>query len=265
MAAAPNERPVAEKLVSEVIPLLDACRFLEKQARWLLRTKYFGRRGRPLWLRGSSFTVERKPFGVVLIVGPGNYPLFLPAVQLLQALAAGNAVLMKPAENCSRSASLAGRASRLTSGLVQLLEESPEAARSAVRAGVDKVVFTGSSENGRSLLAPLAERNTPGVFELSGADAVFVRHDADLERAAQAIAFGRRLNGGDTCMAPQTIFAHQAVASRLADLVGQCALLLRTQRRSKWRNERNMVSARRSFPRMKRPRGLSRAGYRPAS
>ena len=53
LAAAPNERPVAEKLVSEVIPLLDACRFLEKQARWILRTKYFGARGRPLWLRGS--------------------------------------------------------------------------------------------------------------------------------------------------------------------------------------------------------------------
>lgn len=220
VTAAPNERPVAEKLVSEVIPLLDACRFLEKQARWILRTKYFGGRGRPLWLRGSSFTVERKAFGVVLIVGPGNYPLFLPAVQLLQAVVAGNAVLLKPAENCSAPLRWMAERLRLTSGLVQLLEESPEAARAAVRVGVDKVVFTGSSENGRSLLAVMAERNTPGVFELSGADSVFVRQDADLERAAQAIAFGRRLNAGETCMAPQTIFAHQAVASRLGDLVG---------------------------------------------
>lgn len=220
LVAAPNGRPVAEKLVSEVIPLLDACRFLERQARWILRPKYFGARGRPLWLRGSSFTVERKPFGVVLIVGPGNYPLFLPAVQLLQAVVAGNAVLLKPAENCTAPLRWLTERLRLTSGLVQLLDEPPENARAAVRTGVDKVVFTGSSEHGRSLLGVMAERNTPGVFELSGADSVFVRHDADLERAAQAIAFGRRLNAGETCMAPQTIFAHQAVASRLGDLVG---------------------------------------------
>lgn len=220
LAAAPNERPVAEKLVSEVIPLLDACRFLEKQARWILRTRYFGARGRPLWLRGSSFTVERKPFGVVLIVGPGNYPLFLPAVQLLQAVVAGNAVLLKPAENCTSPLRWLTERLRLTSGLVQLLDEPPENARAAVRAGVDKVVFTGSSENGRNLLTVMAERNTPGVFELSGADSVFVRHDADLVRAARAIAFGRRLNDGDTCMAPQTIFAHQAIAPQLSDAVG---------------------------------------------
>ncbi len=220
LAAAPNERPIAEKLVSEVIPLLDACRFLEKQARWILRTKYFGVRGRPLWLRGSSFTVERKPFGVVLIVGPGNYPLFLPAVQLLQAVVAGNAVLLKPAPDCSAPLHWFAKRLCLTSGLVQLLDESPESARAAVRAGVDKAIFTGSSENGRSLLALMAERNTPGVFELSGADSVFVRHDADLERAAKAIAFGRSLNAGETCMAPQQIFAHESVASRLGDLVG---------------------------------------------
>ena len=220
LASAPNERPVAEKLVAEVIPLLDACRFLEKQSRWILRPKYFGGRGRPLWLRGSSFTIERKPLGVVLIVGPGNYPLFLPAVQLLQAVVAGNAVLLKPAENCSAPLRWLMERLCLTSGLVQLLDEPPENARAAVRAGVDKVVFTGSSENGRSLLAVMAERNTPGVFELSGADSVFVRGDADLERAAQAIAFGRRLNAGETCMAPQAIFAHESVASRLGDLVG---------------------------------------------
>ncbi len=218
LAAAPHDRPVAEKLVSEVLPLLDACRFLEKEARWILREKRYGARGRPLWLRGSSFVVERKPHGVVLVVGPGNYPLFLPAVQLLQALVAGNAVLLKPAENCSAPLRWLVERVRLPADLVQLLPEPPESARQAVAAGVDLVIFTGSSENGRNLLALLAERNIPGIFELSGADAVFVRQDADLERAARAIAFGRRLNAGETCMAPQTIFAHVAVAERLRAL-----------------------------------------------
>ena len=220
LAAAPNDRPIAEKLVSEVIPLLDACRFLEREARWVLREKRFGARGRPLWLRGSSFVVARKPFGVVLVVGPGNYPLFLPAVHLLQALVAGNAVLVKPAENCSAPLRWLLERIPVFADLIQLLPEPPEAAQQAVRAGVDKVVFTGASENGRRLLALMAERNTPGVFELSGADSVFVRQDADLARAVQAIRFGRRLNAGETCMAPQIVFAHSAIAPRLRESLG---------------------------------------------
>lgn len=219
LAAAPNDRPVAEKLVSEVVPLLDACRFLERQARWVLREKRQGAHGRPLWLRGSFFVIERKPFGVVLIVGPGNYPLFLPGVQLLQALVAGNAVLLKSAENCSAPLRWLVERMRLAPDLVQMLPEPPESARAAVRAGVDKVIFTGATENGRSLLGLMAERNTPGVFELTGADSVFVRHDADLERAAQAIEFGQRFNAGETCMAPQVIFAHESIAQCLRGLL----------------------------------------------
>ncbi len=215
LAAAPNERPVAEKLVSEVLPLLDACRFLEREARWILREKRFGARGRPLWLRGSSFVVERKPFGVVLVVGPRNYPLFLPAVHFLQALIAGNAVLVKPAESCTAPLQWLVRQLQCPPDLVQLLPELPAAAQQAVRAGVDAVIFTGSSANGRDLLGLMAERNTPGIFELSGADAVFVRADADHALVERALAFGRRLNDGETCMAPQQIFAHEAIAPRL--------------------------------------------------
>ncbi|MEO6871834.1 MAG: aldehyde dehydrogenase family protein [Chthoniobacterales bacterium] len=221
LAAAPNDRPIAEKLVSEVIPMLDACRFLEREARWILREKRYGARGRPLWLRGSSFVVQRKPFGVVLVVGPGNYPLFLPAVHLLQALVAGNAVLVKPAENCSAPLRWLLERMSLPTDLVQLLPEPPESAQQAVRAGVDQVIFTGSSENGRSLLALMAERNTPGILELSGADAVFVRQEADLARAVAAIRFGRRLNAGETCMAPHTVFAHQSIAEKLRASLGK--------------------------------------------
>lgn len=96
-----GDRPVAEKLVSEVLPLLDACRFLEQNAARILRPRRHGWRGRPLWLHGSSFQIHRKPFGVVLIVGAGNYPLVIPAVQIVHALVAGNAVVVKPAEGAS--------------------------------------------------------------------------------------------------------------------------------------------------------------------
>ena len=228
LAAAPNERPVAEKMVAEVIPLLDACRFLERNAARILRPKKFGARGRPVWLHGSGFTIARKPFGVVLIVGPRNYPLFLPGVQMIQALIAGNAVLLKPAEGCIAPlrwlVDQLLQADLFAPDLIQLLPEPPTSAQQAVRAGVDKVLFTGSSENGRDLLGLMAARNIPGVFELSGADPVFVRQDADLERAARAIAFGRSLNAGQTCMAPQIVLVHRSIAFDLTQRLSELSV-----------------------------------------
>ncbi len=219
-AAAVSGRPVAEKIVAEVLPLIEAARFLGAHAPRILRTKRHGRSGRPLWLRGHTFTVERKPFGVVLIVGPGNYPLFLPAVQALHALAAGNAVLIKPAERCTAVISafveLVWQIDGFPKELIQILPETRDAAWQAVELGIDKAIFTGSSENGRDFLSELAQTNTPSAMELSGQDVVYVRADAEVERAARAIAFGRTLNAGDTCMAPHTLLVHHALAPALA-------------------------------------------------
>ena len=217
-AADVGMRPLGEKMVSEVLPLLEAARFLEKNAARILRSQRFGRSGRPAWLHGSSFEVQRKPHGVVLIVGPSNYPLFIPVSQVLHALAGGNAVLVKPAAGASRPIAIFRervlKRSGIPADLVQLLPESREAARIAAR-GVDKVFFTGSTEHGRDLLSLLAKRNTPSVMELSGADTVFVRADADVARAAKAIAFGLRLNAGNTCMAPHSVVVHESVAAEL--------------------------------------------------
>ncbi len=138
---------------------------------------------------------------------------------MLHALAAGNAVLIKPAESASAPIEqfveqILAR-SDIPPQLVQILPETPEAARQAVRCGIDKAIFTGSSENGRHFLAELAQQNTPTVMELSGADSVFVRADADVDLASKAIAFGLRLNAGDTCMAPASIIAHENIATEL--------------------------------------------------
>ncbi len=88
-------RPAAEVLSSEVVPLADACRFLEREAPRLLATRRLGSHGRPAWLGGVEAEVRREPLGLVLVIAPSNYPLFLPGVQTLQALAAGNAVLLE--------------------------------------------------------------------------------------------------------------------------------------------------------------------------
>ncbi len=214
-AAAGSDRPLAEKLVSEVLPLADACRWLERNARRVLAPRRCGRRGRPVWLQGVSFEVTRQPFGLVLVIGPGNYPLFLPAVHSLHALVAGNAVLLKPAPG-TREVALVfanlARAAGLDPALLEILPESVDAARDAIADGVDKVIFTGSSDNGRDVLAALAETNTPSVMELSGEDPVLVFADADLDLVVRALRFGTRLNDGETCIAPRRLIVVQSIA-----------------------------------------------------
>ncbi|MFL6192877.1 MAG: aldehyde dehydrogenase family protein [Thermoanaerobaculia bacterium] len=207
--AAHGGRPEAEVLSSQIVPLADACRFLEREACRILATRRLGSEGRPAWLAGVESEVRREPLGLVLVIAPSNYPLFLPGVQTLQALAAGNAVLWKPGRDGSAAAeAFAGlaRAAGLPDGLLGLLPEEPEAAREAIALGVDKVLLTGSAATGREVLAQLASHLTPSTMELSGCDAVFVLPGADLDRAARAIRFGTELNGGATCIAPRRVF-----------------------------------------------------------
>jgi acyl-CoA reductase-like NAD-dependent aldehyde dehydrogenase len=219
-----TQRPIADTLVAEVLPLADACRFLEREASQLLAPVRLHARSRPLWLRGVDIEVRREPLGTILIIGPSNYPLFLPGVQVLQALAAGNGVLLKPGHGGSAAAlalahvlGIAG----LPTDLLRVLPEAPEAARAAIMTGVDKVLLTGSADTGRAVLAELAPHLTPATMELSGCDAAFVRADADLDLVARALAFSLRLNGGATCIAPRRLFVARALANSLEARLGE--------------------------------------------
>jgi acyl-CoA reductase-like NAD-dependent aldehyde dehydrogenase len=214
-AALSDLRPAAETLVAEVLPLAEAARFLERRAAALLAPRRL-HGGRPLWLLGVQAEIRREPAGVVLVLGPSNYPLFLPGAQVLQALAAGNAVCAKPAPGCTAIleafAAILTRAG-LPDGVLHLLD--PEAGQAAVRAGFDHIVLTGSATTGRRVLADAAAMLTPATMELSGSDAVFVLPGADLDLVAAVLAYGLRLNGGATCIAPRRVFATPADAAAL--------------------------------------------------
>ena len=217
-------RPVAEILSAEMIPLAEAGRFLEREAQKLLSPRRIGGSGRPLWLGGATSTVHREPFGLILVIAPSNYPFFLPGVQILQALAAGNAVLLKPGPDGLRAAQELARllnAAGLPASLLRVLPESPEAAQAAISAGVDKVFFTGSALTGAQILSQLAPHAVPSTMELSGSDAVLIRADADLELAVRALGFGLRLNSGQTCIAPRRVFVARAVATEFEGRLAQ--------------------------------------------
>jgi acyl-CoA reductase-like NAD-dependent aldehyde dehydrogenase len=213
-----TSRSVGEALAAEVLPLLDACRFLERNAVRLLRPRRLGYRHRPWWLHGVKLEVHREPFGVVLIIAPANYPLLLPGVQLIQALVAGNAVLLKPAEAGVAVANMLSQVlshAGLDTDLLRLLSPAPQAAQAAIAVGVDKTLLTGSTATGHAVLHDLADSLTPAVFELSGCDAAFVCSDANPQQVSQALAFSLRFNHGATCIAPRRVFVPSEMLATL--------------------------------------------------
>jgi aldehyde dehydrogenase (NAD+) len=211
-------RSPADTLAAELLPLLDACRFLERNAARLLRPRKLGRTGRPLWFYGVVAEVHREPLGHVLIIGPSNFPLLLAGVQTLQALVAGNTVTWKPGTGGAPVAELFARCLQqagLPAGVLTITADTLEASQHALAQGPDKVIFTGSSRSGTDILATLAKTATPAVLELSGADAIIVTPGADLAKVARAVAFGLRLNGGAVCMSPRRLFATPATMAAL--------------------------------------------------
>lgn len=230
------QRTPAESISAEILPLAEAIRFLERNTERLLRPQWLNARDRPAWLSRVRIQLRREPLGIVLVIGPSNYPLFLPGVQALQALAMGNAVLLKPGSG-GRVLAVALQQMAVEAGLPSdvfcVLSEGPEDATSALRCGVDKVFVTGSLSSGQHVLRDAAETITPVVPELSGCDAVVIRSDADICRAAQAVAFGVALNGGATCIAPRRVFVHEAVAEEFEQVLIKEFLKLRPARVSR--------------------------------
>jgi acyl-CoA reductase-like NAD-dependent aldehyde dehydrogenase len=214
----PQRNGPVETLAGELIPLADACKFLEAEAKRILAPRRVSNRRRPLWLGRVSVVLQRDPLGTVLVVGASNYPLFLPGVQALQAIVAGNSVLVKPGHGASAAAAALAKtfiSAGLDPSLVQVLPEDVASVAAAVNAGVDKVVLTGSAETGCRVYSLLAESLTPATMELSGCDAVFVLASADLNRVARCLAFGLRFNGSATCIAPRRVFVPRSMQSAL--------------------------------------------------
>ena len=172
-----------ETIAGDLLPLADACLFLEREADHLLRPRRVPTAQRPLWLWGQSDRVHRRPRGVVGVIGTWNYPFLLNGVQIVQALTAGNGVLWKPSEvapGCAEGLHGLFRRAGFPDGLLQRMEATREAGQALTEAAVDHVVFTGSAAVGRRIAARLGERLISCTLELSGCDAMFVLDDADV-------------------------------------------------------------------------------------
>jgi acyl-CoA reductase-like NAD-dependent aldehyde dehydrogenase len=206
-------KPTEESLGGDILPLAEACRFLERRAAGLLRARRVSSGTRPLWMFGQVDAIHRRPRGVVGIIGTWNYPLFLNGVQIVQATTAGNAVIWKPSEVAPSSATALFRLvekAGFPKNLVQCMDATREGGAALAEADVDHVVFTGHADTGRRLAKRLGERLVSSTLELSGCDAEFVLEDADIDLAARAAWFGATVNRGQTCIAVRRAFVQRA-------------------------------------------------------
>jgi acyl-CoA reductase-like NAD-dependent aldehyde dehydrogenase len=220
-----THRDAAELIGTDLLPTASAAKFLEHNASTILRPRRIS--GRPTWLMGCRDVVSHPPRGVVGIIGTWNYPIFLNAVPILQAVVAGNAVLWKPSEQIPRTAKLLTelfQQSGFPNHLIQTLPVDREFGPQLAEADIDFLHFTGSENVGRKLAARLGERLIPSTLELSGCDAVIVRADADVEFAAKLIWYGITLNSGQTCMGVRRVYAATERYEALVDCLRKFAM-----------------------------------------
>jgi acyl-CoA reductase-like NAD-dependent aldehyde dehydrogenase len=168
--------------------------------------------------------VRHTPRGVVVVIAPWNYPFGLAFDPVVTALAAGNAVLLKPTSAAPFVGVVAEKIFAEAFGafphLVQVVHGPGElGSQLATAPGVDFVCFTGSTQVGRELQTALAPLLRPALMELGGSDPAIVTDDANLERAANGVVWGRFTNNGQVCTAIKRLFVQDTVADAFIDKV----------------------------------------------
>jgi succinate-semialdehyde dehydrogenase / glutarate-semialdehyde dehydrogenase len=205
-----NGKPHADALI-EVLMIVEHLDWAARNAEGVLGRRRV--RG-TLVLANHAASVEYQPLGVVGVIGPWNYPVFTPLGSVAYALAAGNAVVLKPSElTPAVGCFLADTFADAVGGqpVFQVVTGDGATGHALCLAGVDKVAFTGSPATGRKVMAACAERLTPVVLELGGKDAMIVDADADLDAAADQAVWGGMANAGQTCLAVERVFVVDAV------------------------------------------------------
>src|SRR5437879_6457156 len=206
-------KPVAEALTTEVLVVLDAARFLIDNAWGLLCDEPVPHGN--LATKLKSGRLVREPHGVVGIISPWNYPFSIPATETLAALAAGNAVVLKPSELTTLVAvELASllHAAGVPQAVFQVVVGDGAAGAALVHSPIDKLVFTGSVATGKRIAAAAAERLLPVVLELGGKDPMLVLDDADVDVASRAAVWGAFVNAGQACLSVERCYVHRSLS-----------------------------------------------------
>src|SRR5712691_5297478 len=213
-------KPAAEALSMEIVPTLDALHYFAHASEHLLRPQKIdiGQYG----LMGRSSRVLFRPVGVVGIISPWNFPLATPAEEVVIALMAGNAVVLKPSELTPLIAFKLGeifRRAGLPEGLLEIVTGDGSTGAALIDARVDKIMFTGSVATGKRVAEAAAKYLTPVVLELGGKDPMIVLKDADIDNAARGAVWGAFANSGQACASVERCYVQDSIAPKFIERV----------------------------------------------
>lgn len=171
----------------------------------------------PLALQPARASTVLDPLGVVLVIAPWNYPIQLLLAPMIGALAAGNTVVGKPSEMApASSAMLARLVPQYLEGAVSIVEGGIVETTGLLEQRFDHIFYTGNGKVGRIVMAAAAQHLTPVTLELGGKSPVYIDESVNMVAAARRIAWGKFMNAGQTCVAPDYVLGTDAALAKLA-------------------------------------------------
>lgn len=196
-----GHRSKHESQMLDIVSTLGAIRHTRKHlAQWMRNRKV----NTPLALQPASSYIKPQPLGVVGVITPWNFPVYLSFVGVATALAAGNRVMLKPSELSPRTSALMAQLLEDAYGqdLVGVIEGDATVATAFSALPFDKLMFTGSTQVGKMVAKAAAENLTPCILELGGKSPLILAPSGDVEQAAVCAAHGKMVNAGQICVSP---------------------------------------------------------------
>ena len=208
----------AEAFMCEIGLAISEINWLIKHLRGLMRKKYVLT---PLAQFAATSFRSPSPYGNVLIISPWNYPLLLTLEPLADALAAGNTAILKPSAYAPETSNIMKKMleESFNPGLVAVVTGGRAENQALLRQKFDKIFFTGSKEVGKEVMRKAAEHLTPVTLELGGKSPCIVEKTAKISLAARRIVFGKFLNCGQTCVAPDYILCDESIRESLVSAI----------------------------------------------
>ena len=220
-----GHRPRVETLLADGVPVLNEIDHVRKRLRRWMRTR---RVAADAAFFPAHCEIMTKPLGVVGVVSPWNYPVNLALIPLVDALAAGNHVMLKPSESTPRTSALLAEvlAEVFPIDRVAVVQGGADVGAAFAALPFDHLLFTGSTAVGAKVLAAATPNLTPVTLELGGKTPAIVAPGCVTPRNAARIASGKFLNAGQTCIAPDYVLVHEAERDAFVALLRTCVARL---------------------------------------
>jgi len=175
----------------------------------------------PVHLQPAKSFVVREPYGSVLIIGPFNYPFQLLMEPLVGAIVGGNCAIVKPSESAINTVKIVNKiiSETFSPSYIRVVEGEREETSALIHAPFDYIFFTGSVAVGKVVMKAAAERLTPVTLELGGKSPAIVDQTANLTNAAERVVWGKFINTGQTCVAPDYLLVHHSVKAEFIEKI----------------------------------------------